>query len=69
MQLAFDILKDITQPAASLTVIENQDKLKELSSDILTGDNCVVVLQTYEHGLRSYRAFQCWLVVTVLKKQ
>lgn len=28
----------------------------------------MVLLQAQEHGLRSYRPFQCWLLLTVLSK-
>ena len=29
----------------------------------------MVLLQAYEHRLRSYRPFQCWLLMTVIEKK
>ncbi len=52
--------------ASSLRVIETIEELQSLlSARQSTYD--VVVLQSYEHKLRSYKPFQCWLLLSVLQ--
>ena len=70
MSQAYDILKEITQPAISqMRVVESEDELKNLCSEIARDGDSIVLLQAFEHDLRSYQPFQCWLLLTVVKGQ
>ena len=50
-------------------MIESEGELRKLCEQLTTDADGVVLLQSYEHRLRSYRPFQCWLLLTVIKTQ
>ena len=49
--------------------MESEDELRSFCQQLVADSDSVVLLQAYEHGLRSYRPFQCWLLLTVLKTE
>ena len=67
---ASSIIKETNgQPNSHIRVVESEEELRGICQQLVADSDSVVLLQAYEHGLRSYRPFQCWLLLTVLKAQ
>ena len=53
----------------SLRCIETTDELQSVCASLAAESSCVVLLQSYEHKLRSYKPFQCWLLLSVVTSE
>ena len=51
-----------------MRVIETEDELAQLCQGIVrdSSSEAVVLLQSFDHKLRSYQPIQCWILLTVL---
>ena len=60
-----------SQALFKLRVVESEDELRQICDSIIAGaddKNCgrTVLMQSYEHKLRSFEPFQCWILMSVI---